>query len=263
MTGTCFILPSRHSAPAETAESFPNTMDAPSILLLNIGNSHTQMAEYSNGRMGPVRQIATAELSPEMLPEDHPIAAASVVPQIRERLRNRSIFFLENRHAAAAGLRLDCVDASTLGADRLANAIELVQQRQLPAVTIDFGTAITLELVDENACFRGGAIAPGRMLMRRALHAGTAQLPELPIAAEIPRTVGIDTASSMRFGIDRGAIGMVREWLRTLNDGRALPCRVIAVGGDAPFFCAEVPELIPGGEDFTLRGVLAAYRAAV
>ncbi len=262
MTGVCFIPSSRRSAAAVTAESFPNTMDVPSILLLNIGNSHTQMAEYSNGRMGPVRQIATADLNSEMLPEDHPIAAASVVPQIRERLRNRSIFFLENRHAAA-GLRLDCVDASTLGADRLANAIELVQQRQLPAVTIDFGTAITLELVDENACFRGGAIAPGRMLMRRALHTGTAQLPALPITAEVPRAVGIDTASSMRFGVDRGALGMVREWLRTLNDGRALPCRAIAVGGDAPFFCAELPELIPGGDDFTLRGLLAAYLAAL
>ncbi len=238
-------------------------MDTLSVLLLNIGNSHTQMAEYCHGRMGPVRQIPTAELTPDMLPAALPVAAASVVPEIRTRFRGRSVFFLENRHAAATGLRLDCVDASTLGADRLANAIELVQRRQLPAMTIDFGTAITLELVDENACFRGGAIAPGRMLMRRALHTGTAQLPSLPIAAAAPRAAGVDTASSMCFGIDRGVLGMVREWLRILNDERPRPCRIIAVGGDAPFFCAELPELIPGGADFTLRGLLAAYRAAL
>lgn len=230
------------------------------VLLLNIGNSHTQMAEYGKGRMGVIRKIPTAELTPEMLPAGLPAAAASVVPEAAERLRGRSVFFLENRHAAAAGLRLGCVDASTLGADRLANAIELVRRGCLPAATVDFGTAVTLELVDGNACFRGGAIAPGRTLMRRALHSGTAQLPFLESAVKIADTVGTDTASSVSFGVDRGIVGMVREWIQTVN-ARYGAVRCIAVGGDAPFFRDSLPELIQGDADFTLRGLLAAYLA--
>ena len=91
--------------------------------------------------------------------------------------------------------------------------------------------------------------------MRRSLAAGTAQLPELPLLDTVPDRPGTDTRSSIGFGVDRGVIGMVRGWLETIPG-----TEVYAVGGDAPFFLKAMPELLDGGDDFTLRGLLKAWQ---
>ena len=137
-------------------------------------------------------------------------------------------------------------------------AVALAAEYPLPAVCVDCGTAVTLEVVDQNRVFRGGAIAPGRKLMRNALSAGTAQLPEVPLFSEFPVTVGVDTQSSIAFGIDRGIIGLVRELIGCAaaqygNDGKIT---VVFTGGDAAWFSAHFPESFTAPADFTLRGLL-------
>ncbi len=230
--------------------------------LFNIGNTNTQYAALVEGQLGEVRYCRTAELDFERFAADDGLIVSTVVPAIRSRFGQRRVFDLGIGHAAAAGLDLSKVDASTLGADRLANAIMLARSpERLPAVAIDFGTAITLEVVDRDRCFRGGAILPGRALMRRALHSGTAQLPELPLVEQLPGEPGRDTAGSMLFGIDRGAVGAVRELLAVLENEFGSDLRKVATGGDAGFFCRAMPELEPASETFTLDGLLAAYRA--
>ena len=223
------------------------------ILLLNIGNTHTQVAESDGCEIRIVASLDTAELTASQLPPADAVALASVVPAATERLAELHPFVLHRDHAAACGVSLAQVDASTLGMDRLANAIELAQKCPAGAV-LDCGTAITLEVLGEGGVFLGGAIAPGRKLMRRSLSSGTAQLPDLPLMSAAPEELGINTATSMYFGIDRGAVGMVREWLSIL---KGIP--VYCIGGDAPFFLQALPELQEGGALFTLNGLLRAY----
>jgi type III pantothenate kinase len=230
------------------------------IVLLNIGNSNTQIGEWDGGAIGAIRYVPTASFSAAMLPAGAAVAAATVVPAVKAGLRAREVFFLDAGSAAAAGLDLGRVDASTPGADRLANALEAIRRGALPAAVFDFGTAITCEAVDRGGVFAGGAIAPGRKLMRRALAADTAQLPEVGWSDAAPAALGRNTIDAIRLGVDRGAIGLTRELIRTVRD--ELVCRKLwAVGGDAGFFCREIPDLEYGGEDFTLRGVLTAYLA--
>ncbi len=225
--------------------------------LLNIGNTHTQIAPWFADGIGKIRTLATTAVRPEIFPAEAELFCAGVVPEVRRVLEeNMTCFFLENAHAAAAGLDLSQADVSTLGADRLANAIEL--RRRFPgeaAATVDFGTAITIEIVDAAGAFRGGAILPGRKLMRQALFSGTAQLPELPYSAELPDEPGLDTAGSMRFGIDRGAIGAVRELLNVIRGIYHPEMPLLAVGGDAGFFAAAIPQLQCAAPDFTLQGI--------
>ena len=223
------------------------------MLLLNIGNTHTQIAESDGSTIGVIRCVPTASLTAAVI-GGRTAAVASVVPEAAARFEGSGAFFLKREMAAACGLDLSLVDASTLGMDRLANAIEL-RSRHLPAAALDAGTAITLEYVDADGRFRGGAIAPGRRLMRRSLAAGTAQLPDLPLLDTMPGSPGTDTRSSIGFGIDRGVIGMVRSWLETIPEAA-----VYAVGGDAAFFLKAMPDLIDGGDDFTLRGLLKAWQ---
>lgn len=227
------------------------------LFLLNIGNTHTGSVIWDDGRFGRVSVTESASVDASLLPEDIPAAAVCVVPEIRDRLSGRGVFFLDP--AAVKSVDFSRVRADQLGADRAANALAAAELCELGALVLDFGTAITAEIVDENRVFRGGAIMPGRMLMRRALNDHTAQLPLTGLLSAPPERAGTDTISSIGFGVDRGALGMVRETVRAFEAEFGTFKSIVGVGGDAGFFLAAEPRMIFGGETFTFRGLLRGY----
>ncbi|MDD3118253.1 MAG: type III pantothenate kinase [Victivallales bacterium] len=231
-------------------------MSQRSINLVNIGNTHTSYAVAADGVIGPVAVCPTAEVRVELFAPELPLAGASVVPAAAAGLAVREPFWLTWR--TCPFLRWDRVDPTTLGADRIANALYLSRHCRLPAVCLDCGTAITMEAVDGNGFFCGGAILPGRMLSRRALHDYTAQLPLPEMSLALPER-GTDTLSAMRLGIDGGAIGAVTAILERIAGQWSDPVTLVAVGGDADFFVRHIPGLEYGGQDFTLRGILMAW----
>ena len=93
--------------------------------------------------------------------------------------------------------------------------------------------------------------------MRRALNAGTAQLPEVPLADAPPEHPGKNTADAIRLGVDGGALGMVREVGRRLSAGLELGS-VILTGGDAAFFAPHFPNWRVAAPEFTLQGIRLA-----
>ena len=226
------------------------------MILLDIGNTHTRIAQSCGAAIRILRTLPTSELSAADLPENERIAAASVVPQAAARLAGRGVEFITAKNCGGL-IDFSAVDASALGADRAANAIAAAEFYELPVLVIDCGSAITCELVDEEKKFLGGAIAPGRMLQRRALHTGTAQLPEVALAETLPTGPGRTTAEAIRLGVDAGAVGTVRELARIM--GKNLNLRtVVLAGGDAKFFAPEFPEWQVAPEEFTLQGVRLA-----
>ena len=226
------------------------------MILLDIGNTHTRIARSCGAEIRVLRTIATAELTADDLPEGERIAAVSVVPQAAERLKQRGVEFITAEHCGGL-IDFSLVDAVALGADRAANAIAAAEFYELPALVVDCGSAITCELVDEKRRFLGGAIAPGRMLQRMALHAGTAQLPEIALAAAPPTGTGRTTAEAISLGVDAGAVGMVRELARIMG-GAAKIRTVVLTGGDAGFFSPEFPDWRVAPKEFTLHGVRLA-----
>ena len=140
--------------------------------------------------------------------------------------------------AHIAGLDFSKVDTSTLGADRIANAACLMYSYTLPAANFDCGTAITMEIVLDNGVFAGGAIMPGRKLMRTSLASGTAALPELPLNVPIMDAPGVNTLQALTLGIDRGAVGMVRELMLVAASAGAE--KMVVSGGDADFFAGTL-----------------------
>ena len=226
------------------------------MILLDIGNTHTRIAQSRGAEIRILRTLPTAELSLDDLPRDERIAAVSVVPQAAERLAALRVEFVTAENCGNL-IDFSLVDASTLGADRAANAIAAAEFYELPALVIDCGSAITCELVDENRRFLGGAIAPGRLLQRQALHAGTAQLPEIALAGTLPTAPGRTTAEAIALGVDAGAVGAVRELARIMENAAKLRT-VILTGGDAGFFAAEFPDWRVAPEEFTLHGVRLA-----
>ena len=170
------------------------------MILLDIGNTHTRIACAEGEKITLLRTLKTAELTAAVIPADpEGVWGASVVPAAAAKLPD--VRFI---NASLAGKILDfsCVDSSTIGADRLANAVAALDYGT-PALVLDCGSAVTIELVDEELRFRGGAIAPGRKMLRQALHANTAQLPEIPLSSRLPVFPGPNTVEALRFGIDR------------------------------------------------------------
>ena len=234
------------------------------LLVINIGNTNTQWVKVGNDNefITQVNTLSTAAWQEDvtLLPqvaEDCQVWVACVVPQAKECLLQKKYYwqlkFVDVDSAERAGVDFSQMESSTLGADRIANAAAMLEY-PLPAANFDCGTAITMEVLDENRSFIGGAIMPGRKLMRKSLAQGTAALPEIPLAEIVPDAVGRNTVQAMTLGIDRGAVGMVREMIAVV---KTCGVRTLLVsGGDAPFFCKALPELQAAGKDFTLRGII-------
>ena len=229
------------------------------LFAVNLGNTNAQFSLWDGSSFGPIESKPTRLFGSSDIPEGLPCAVASVVPSFDALFKERGAFLLSS--SCRCGLDLSKMDVSTIGADRLANAIALASGPSLPALCVDFGTAITFELVDEASVLLGGAILPGRKLQRRALNDFTAKLPLVDFAHELPSMPRRNTVEAITLGVDLGVVGAVRELLRSteaLFPGRRL--RALACGGDAPFFIKAMPDFFEaGGLDFTLRGLVKAW----
>ena len=235
------------------------------LLVLNIGNTRTQLGIWRNDAVHETTTMPTASiLGEEEWPEaieryaSLPCAAASVVPAATARLASR---FSADRLCLVkaeniAGIDFSRVRAETVGADRLANVVAALHLFNPPLLVLDCGTAVTVEVVDGLRCFLGGAILPGREMMRRALHSHTAQLPYVPLTAEPPPDIGGHTEDAVRCGIDSGILGSVERLVsRARKAIHATDAPVIATGGDADYFRVAFPHFIRAEKTFTLTGV--------
>ena len=129
------------------------------------------------------------------------------------------------------------------GADRLANAIAAQARFGGPVVVVDFGTAVTFDVVDANQNYTGGIIAPGLAAMTDYLHEKTALLPRIKIA-EPKSIVGKNTEQAMLSGAVLGYRGLITELLAHLKkelSTRRLP--VVATGGYAALMAEKMPAI--------------------
>ncbi|MCB1237744.1 MAG: type III pantothenate kinase [Verrucomicrobiae bacterium] len=190
---------------------------------------------------------------------------ASVVPEkaalLRETLAAAGKPLVEVSHRAKLGLAVDFPKPETVGADRLANAAAVVALGMpLPVVVVDFGTAVTFDIIAEGPAYIGGVIAPGLDAMRDYLHQRTALLPRIDLR-EPPVAIGKSTVDAMLSGAVHGYRGMVREILsqvsRELADVHraAAPPKIVATGGYADLIADGLPEIETVDPLLTLRGI--------
>ena len=111
---------------------------------------------------------------------------------------------------------------------------------QPPLIIIDFGTATTFDVVDDEGGYCGGAIAPGINLSLEALHRAAAKLPR--IAVEPPENViGTSTVGAMQSGVFWGYVGLIEGLVGRIQAECGEPMTVIATGGLAPLFAKTLP----------------------
>lgn len=152
------------------------------------------------------------------------------------------------------------VDASTVGQDRLLNALGAFSRARQACIVIDAGTAVCVDFVDGQGVFHGGAIAPGLNLMLRALHEGTAALPMVRYEppAQPAEPFGKETRGAMLRGVQAAVRGMARQLIDAYAEFYQAYPQVIATGGDARVLFEGddlIEHIVP---DLTLLGIQAA-----
>jgi type III pantothenate kinase len=236
---------------------------ATDYLLIDVGNGRTKLAQATRDAILEQRDILTPGLDSSSL--DHVlrgwdfqrVVVSSVVPKATETLRG---YFpaapLVLRHDIHLGIGIRYPKPETIGADRLANAVALTHLHGAPGIVIDFGTAVTFDIVEADACYVGGVIAPGLRLMTDYLHERTALLPQVELR-EPDSAIGKSTVGAILAGAAIGYRGMVRGILEALRRelGKPAKLRVIATGGDAAWIAGGVPEIEAVDADLTLHGL--------
>ncbi|HMN41728.1 MAG TPA: type III pantothenate kinase [Phycisphaerales bacterium] len=263
------------------------------LVLVSIGNTRTRIAPVVGGSIEPSRGGVIASTDAEAV-------AAAIVAAFGEESTEQRTAMIASVNAPATdrivaalsaadvrllrfGLGADQTtlpipithtldDASTVGQDRLLDALGAFARSNQACVVIDAGTAVTVDFVDGEGTFHGGVIAPGLRMMLAALHSHTAALPRVEPTRELmpPAVVEEGQPASDPFGkttaqaMVRGAAGAIRGLVHFSVDQfatfyGAYP-RVVATGGDAPLLFENDPLVEAIVPDLTLIGMLEAAK---
>jgi type III pantothenate kinase len=132
-----------------------------------------------------------------------------------------------------------------VGADRLVNAVAAYERAGGPCVIVDFGTAITYDVVGAGGDYVGGIIAPGVEISMDALTTRAAAIPKIDLTP--PRAlIGKSTVEAIRSGVIYGFAAQVDGMLARLGEELGDELRTIATGGLADAivpFCERIDEI--------------------
>lgn len=252
------------------------------LLLIDVGNSNIVFGVYKDGEIaGTFRLTSNVTRTSDELglnawsyfhrfgfaPCDvEAVIICSVVPGIMHALSNAVIKYFDrepivvNEHVFPRLNYPEGVDYSGLGADRAVACMAAVEKYGAPLIVLDFGTATTLDAIDENGCYRGGCILAGVQISINALFQRTAQLPQIELA--VPDTfMGMDTVSQIQIGGVLGYIGAIEYLIRNtkaeLKNGDQ--AKVVATGGLARLVAenTSVIDVVDGG--LILDGLVSIY----
>jgi type III pantothenate kinase len=246
------------------------------ILLLDIGNTNTHLGLASTRRI--IRQLdiptrewfggAAVARTRRLVgrTELEGAALCSVVPRatpfVRRALRRQwKLSCLELSPRTLRGVGIDYPKPRTIGPDRLANAVAARRRFGAPVVVVDFGTAVTFDVVNQAGNYVGGIIAPGLAAMTEYLHEKTALLPRIHIR-EVRRAIGKSTEEAMLVGAVQGYRGLIRELVRELKrelKTKRLP--VVATGGYGHLIAARLLEISAVDPLLTLEGLRLVWAA--
>jgi type III pantothenate kinase len=156
------------------------------------------------------------------------------------------------------GIRIHYDDPSQVGADRIANAIAVQQLYGGPAIICDFGTATTVDAIDERGDYLGGAMAPGIVVSHDALVERAARLSRIDLDAP-PSVLGRNTRASMQAGLVLGYAGLVDGLVERMRREMGGEPKLILTGGLAPLMTGLISTVYATDPWLTLTGLRLLY----
>ncbi len=256
------------------------TSEQISILAIDVGNSRIAACVSDGAVCGEPAYAPTSDVpaAADMIVElahglDGVVTAAVVLSSVnneassalKEALRGRLTGdVLELGEDLPIPLTHTLGESHTTGRDRFLNALAAFDSAQQACVVVDAGTAITVDFIDGQGVYHGGAIAPGASMQLRSLHEQTGSLPDIDLARpDAGEPFAKTTEQAMLQGVCVGARGMVRALAEQYAESYGGYPLIIATGGDAELLFTDdelIERIIP---DLTLRGLILAGRLAI
>lgn len=245
------------------------------LLAIDIGNTNITFGIFKGKKLLKTWKAPTNKFKGININKNiNSIIICSVVPKALMKLkkslksfRGRVFVVGENIKAPIKNLYRK---PKQVGQDRLVDAVAAFEKFKRGCIVVDFGTAITFDLISNKGDYLGGIIVPGIELSLKALKEGTALLPRVSLTKP-KELLGKDTKSSIQSGMGYGfgflCDGIITDLKKRVRRGwkgiervrRGIP--VIATGGAAGIFkkiCKEINKIDP---HLTLKGLEIIYNS--
>lgn len=269
-------------SPQPSPPSAPAQLAGPACLIaVAVGNTRTRVGVFRHTELAESTAISNAEIDALVAhvaglvdkldaDADPVVVVASVKPSVSGPLvdaikaaTGATVYRVGSDLPIHINHTLDEAGAQTVGQDRLLNALGAYGRTGQATVVVDAGTAVTVDFVDGQGTFCGGAIAPGLNMMLDALHDHAESLPRVPfVAPPDDHPFGVNTPEAICLGV-RGAIqGLVRA----LTERYALAYggypQIVATGGDLGLLESDgvIEHFVP---DLQLIGIQVACARAL
>jgi type III pantothenate kinase len=243
------------------------------LLTLDIGNTNIKSAKFEDDRLiefivhsdaGKVvdyirktnfNKAAICSVNPSIEKILIDYLSAKDISLFRANIQNK--FNLKIKYQTPETLGMDRV-CSAVGALEIATKEKLLSKNQY-LITIDFGTATTINIVSPSQEFIGGLIAPGISTMLKSLNEKTAQLP-LPDPNNYKGLVGNSTSTSIISGVINATIGMISETINHLSSASDQNMPIIfATGGNVSYVLPHLRYKVFFEEALVLKGLKVIY----
>jgi len=240
------------------------------FLAITVGNTRTSVATINDGTVLELKSFDSTQTSeivdhaiatwksiesenPQIVMSSTNDSAQNVISKSLADQTSRQIWQIGEDVPPAIGLHLD--PETMTGVDRLLNAAAAWSITNQACVVVDAGTCVTIDFVDGEGTFHGGAIAPGARMQLEAMHQGTNALPEVPFERPLREAFGKNTAQAMLQGVFHGIKGMVRQLSEQYAARYGAYPLIIATGGDAMMLFEEddlIEQIVP---DLQMQGI--------
>jgi type III pantothenate kinase len=256
-------------------------MAASLLLAIDVGNTNTVFALYrerealGQWRISTVRERTADEYAAALTQlmalkgfgqgDVGAAAICSVVPQALTPLKSMCQEFFNCTAKVVGenlgvGIQITIDNPREVGADRLVNAVAAHGRYRGPLIVVDFGTATTFDVVDEDGRYCGGVIATGINLSLEALHRAAAQLPRVAVARP-SQVIGTSTVSAMQSGVYWGYISLIEGTVARIKAEFGAPMKVVATGGLAGLFAGATEAIEHVDRDLTMAGLVELFYA--
>ena len=243
------------------------------LLALDIGNTNTKSALFDGDKLMDFTVHSKTDRAIEYINKIsfNGAAICSVNPAIKkiifDKISAKGVSVFEANIQQKFNLSIKYETPDTLGMDRVCSAVgaleiatkeKIISENQF-LISIDFGTATTINIVSPDRRFIGGLIAPGINTMLNSLNEKTAQLP-LPDPESYQGLIGNSTDSSIISGVINATIGMINETVNQLKDNSNQKLPVIFItGGNSKFILPQLKYKVFFEEALVLKGLKIIY----